>query len=224
MATTHPGLAAELMGDATKVMAGTGKKLRWKCRLGHTYEMTGNNRVSGQGCHQCAESGYNSAKPGVFYLVRRSGQFKVGIANLEAAAHKHSGRLVTHKRNGWSKCFTAYPLPGHKAQEFEKRVIKALKALGAKFGQDCQDDAFDGHTETWSAESFDVKGAAGFWRDFMELLAAADSTLVDDFWEAMDSCEIPQEIKAQVNEWSDRQTQESIDELREYFAGNSLAA
>lgn len=61
MATTHPALAVEFdplrnapFTPAT-VVAGTGKKLWWKCARGHEWETTGNSRVSGgTGCPTCA--------------------------------------------------------------------------------------------------------------------------------------------------------------------------
>ena len=64
-ATTHPELAAQAHGwDPTTVMAGTNKKLEWKCDLGHIWVATGGNRsFSGTGCPYCADKsvwkGYN---------------------------------------------------------------------------------------------------------------------------------------------------------------------
>ena len=55
MATTHPDLAKELVGDATKVSAGTHKKLDWMCvQCGHEWKATGANRKRGRGCPKCA--------------------------------------------------------------------------------------------------------------------------------------------------------------------------
>jgi len=66
MATTHPDLAAELVGtDPTTVFAGTNKVLQWRC-LGHGHEWrtSGNKRASnGQNCPYCGnqtlQPGYN---------------------------------------------------------------------------------------------------------------------------------------------------------------------
>lgn len=61
MATTHPLLAAEF--DSSKnapltpstVVAGTARKLWWRCAPGHEWETTGNSRASsGTGCPTCA--------------------------------------------------------------------------------------------------------------------------------------------------------------------------
>lgn len=70
MATTHPELASELVGvDPTSVIAGTNRKLLWRCPEGHEYQATGNTRTrrradgSHRGCPYCSNSqllvGYN---------------------------------------------------------------------------------------------------------------------------------------------------------------------
>lgn len=63
MATTHPVLAAELVGDPSVVVAGTTRKLEWCCPRGHRYASSGNARVRGRGCPFCANKrvlpGYN---------------------------------------------------------------------------------------------------------------------------------------------------------------------
>jgi Zn finger protein HypA/HybF involved in hydrogenase expression len=54
LAKTHPNLAVEYIGDSTKILAGTGKKLQWKCSTcSHEYEATGGHRLSGTGCPAC---------------------------------------------------------------------------------------------------------------------------------------------------------------------------
>jgi len=73
METTHPELAAEFHptknGDLTpnKVVAGTGRKLWWKCLEAedHEWEATGDNRVAGKGCPIC-HVGWNIATVRVF--------------------------------------------------------------------------------------------------------------------------------------------------------------
>lgn len=54
MATTHPELAAECLDDPTLFLAGTNKKLRWRCPRGHEYESPGVRRVRGTGCPYCS--------------------------------------------------------------------------------------------------------------------------------------------------------------------------
>jgi hypothetical protein len=54
LATTHPELAKEAHGwDPTSVLKNTGKKLVWKCELGHTWVSRSDNRVRGSKCPYC---------------------------------------------------------------------------------------------------------------------------------------------------------------------------
>jgi len=54
LAQTHPALAKEAHGwDPELVTAGSGKKLNWKCAIGHTWESTPGHRARGQGCPFC---------------------------------------------------------------------------------------------------------------------------------------------------------------------------
>jgi hypothetical protein len=49
LATTHPEIAAEAVDwDPTKVKAGTSKKLKWQCELGHQWITTPASRAGGQ--------------------------------------------------------------------------------------------------------------------------------------------------------------------------------
>ena len=57
LATTHPGLAAEMVdqGLATRLKAGSHKKVEWRCGKGHIWTNTINNRVEhDQGCPYCS--------------------------------------------------------------------------------------------------------------------------------------------------------------------------
>lgn len=61
MATTHPELARQFDTkknhgiSPSEVIAGTNKKLWWKCDLGHSWKVSGNNRVSfNSGCPVCS--------------------------------------------------------------------------------------------------------------------------------------------------------------------------
>jgi hypothetical protein len=55
MATTHPELATECLDDPKKHIAGTNKRLRWKCgRCGYKWTAQGNGRVAGKGCSCCS--------------------------------------------------------------------------------------------------------------------------------------------------------------------------
>lgn len=53
--TTNPELARELVGpDAERVTKGSGKKLKWRCRLGHEYLAAVSSRALGSGCPICS--------------------------------------------------------------------------------------------------------------------------------------------------------------------------
>lgn len=55
LATTHPHLAKESdQWDPTKVSKGFGKKLNWKCPIGHRYRETPNKRSRGDACPYCS--------------------------------------------------------------------------------------------------------------------------------------------------------------------------
>ena len=55
LSETHPELAKEAYGwDPTTVVAGTNKKLDWKCKQGHTWIASGVKRTAGQGCPVCS--------------------------------------------------------------------------------------------------------------------------------------------------------------------------
>jgi hypothetical protein len=64
LATTNPQLASEADGwDPKTVVAGTPKKLKWKCQNGHRWDAAGSTRVKGVGCPVCVNKevlvGYN---------------------------------------------------------------------------------------------------------------------------------------------------------------------
>lgn len=67
LSVTHPDLAKEACGwDPGLVTSGTGKKLSWKCSIGHTWETTPSHRLRGQGCPFCGNRklliGFNDLK------------------------------------------------------------------------------------------------------------------------------------------------------------------
>ncbi len=55
LATTHPELANSLVNaDPKKLTAGSGKKLLWKCTIGHITEAALYSKTNGNGCRICA--------------------------------------------------------------------------------------------------------------------------------------------------------------------------
>ncbi len=98
MAMTHPELALEYQGDATKIIAGTNKKLPWKCRTcEHEWETPGVNRTSGKGCAAC--NGF----------LHSDGRNSMAITHPELAAEYQGDATkviaTTEKRLLW-KCKT----------------------------------------------------------------------------------------------------------------------
>jgi hypothetical protein len=55
LATTHPDIASQAAGwDPKTVSRGSGKKLLWRCELGHEWNATVGNRARGEGCPICS--------------------------------------------------------------------------------------------------------------------------------------------------------------------------
>jgi len=87
MAVTHPELASEYQGDATKIIATTETKLPWKCgTCDNEWQAQGYNRVYGTGCPSCAESGFKPNEPAYCYLLKyvftdETIRYKQGISN-----------------------------------------------------------------------------------------------------------------------------------------------
>ena len=86
MAITHPDLAKEYLGDATKVMAGTNKKLDWKCSACNLeWKAQGSDRAGGTGCPSCSITGYDTSRIGYLYIHHYSDGgkdwLKCGITN-----------------------------------------------------------------------------------------------------------------------------------------------
>jgi Probable Zinc-ribbon domain len=154
MATTRPDLAAEAVGwDPTTFMAGTSKKLRWRCAAGHEYLCTGGNRIMGSGCPKCAKYGFDPLSPGWLYLmVHDEWQMQqVGISNVPET------RLGQHERHGWRPLDLVGPMDGTVARTWERAILAALEDLLA--GVDRSSEAgghFSGFTEAWPLAELDV--------------------------------------------------------------------
>lgn len=103
LASTHPELATQWHptrnGELTAkdYIAGTNKKIWWICDVGHEWKASGNKRVVGTGCPECATSGFDIGKPAIFYFIQNAdlAARKVGITNVG------TDRLAYFKRKGW---------------------------------------------------------------------------------------------------------------------------
>lgn len=158
LATTHPHLAAECLDDASTIVAGTPKKLRWRCgKCAYEWLAIGSSRVSGRGCPKCAKYGFDSSKPSFLYLIQRPGQFKYGISNHGAA------RLREHARNGWSVLETLDG-PGAMIWALESALDAGMRAKGIPTGRQAFREPFDGWTEAWNAVDLSVRSIRGLCR------------------------------------------------------------
>ena len=80
--TKFPDIAAEAYRwDPITTTAGSVQRKNWKCKEGHIYSSTINNRTNGKGCPTCAEHGFNPGKDAWFYLMQRPGEQQLGITN-----------------------------------------------------------------------------------------------------------------------------------------------
>jgi hypothetical protein len=96
LATTHPQIATEADGwDPRTTFAGSNKKYKWKCPLGHSYQSTPNGRaLAGHNCPICSNqkvlSGFND--------------LATMHPELAKEAHKWDPKSVvsgTHKKFAW---------------------------------------------------------------------------------------------------------------------------
>ena len=168
MATMRPDLAAEAMDfDPTTVMAGTGKKLRWRCHEGHEYLCTGGNRTMGTGCPKCAKYGFDPGSPGWLYLVTHDewDMQQVGITNVPDT------RLGQHARSGWALVELRGPMEGSIARAWEQAILKMLTThLEGTDRSSVEGGNFSGFTEAWPHAALKV-GSLG---DLMNLVDAED--------------------------------------------------
>jgi len=147
MATTHPELVAEAIFDPATVIAGTNRRLRWRCATGHEWTATGNSRAfRGTGCPDCAESGFKPGSLGWLYLLKHDNWVaqQIGISN------RPEQRLATHRRNGWTVLDLRGPMDGYLTQDWERDILRWLR----KRGVSASTGDFDGYTESWSLDDF----------------------------------------------------------------------
>ena len=153
LATTHPELAKEANGwDPRKVIAGSDKKLEWKCNQGHEWKVSPNNRTYGTGCPTCASFGYDPNKEAhIYFLIQPSWEvYQIGITNFP------NDRLKRHAKNGFELLELRGPMDGHKAQELETAVLRYLKSQNADLSPEYLAGKFDGYSESWTIDSFKV--------------------------------------------------------------------
>jgi len=152
--TTHPLISIEaVQWDPTTVTSGSNQKNWWKCSEGHEWEARVAERTSGHGCPSCAQNGFDPNKDGWLYFLKHPawGMLQIGITIVPA------DRLATHKRLGWEVLELRGPMDGHLTQQWERAILRMLKAKGADLSNANIAGKFDGYSEAWSKSTFEVK-------------------------------------------------------------------
>lgn len=153
--TTNPELATQWNHEKNKgvgpdsVTAFSGRKVWWRCSLGHEWTSTVANRSNGQGCPSCARTGFNPSKEGWLYFLQHPewNMQQIGISNVIEE------RLNRHFRNGWELAQIRGPMEGSLTASLERSALKALAKRGANLGKRGDVGQFDGFTESWSIAS-----------------------------------------------------------------------
>ena len=155
LVTTHPELAAEADGwDPATVSFGSSKRVKWKCKEGHTWRTTVGSRTreEASGCPSCATSGFNPSLPSYLYLLNNElwGLLQIGISNdLER-------RLKEHGEH-WDVIEIRGPMPGDVTRQWEKDILHALERRGVELSPEHIAGKFSGYTEAWVQEEFPAK-------------------------------------------------------------------
>ena len=153
LATTNPELAAQADGwDPTTLTEGSGKKVAWRCELGHSWSASIGNRSNGRGCPTCAQNGFDPNKPGWLYLIENDAldMLQIGISNFPV------DRLGQHSKRSWESKEVRGPIEGHLAQQLETAILHAVERRGAVLGHKADIKKFDGYSEAWTKDSLKV--------------------------------------------------------------------
>ncbi len=158
LATTHPILAKQIVGTNPKTLvAGTNRKVKWKCSEGHYWLATVHSRSSSgmqRGCPTCAPGGgFDPNDPGFLYLLEHPywNMFQIGITNSP------DDRLKNHRKLGWELLEIRGPMDGHLTPQWETAILRMLKTKGADLSNKEIAGKFDGYSEAWSKSTFPVK-------------------------------------------------------------------
>lgn len=156
LATTHPELAKEANGwDPSQIVAGYAKKLRWKCEFGHMWNATGHDRSRGDetGCPSCTNTGFDPNLPSYLYFLKQPDweMYQIGITN------NFQRRMMEHQKNDWELIELRGPMDGHLTQQWERAILRMLKARGADLSNAKIAGKFDGYSEAWSQSTFEAK-------------------------------------------------------------------
>jgi len=144
--TTHPLIADQASGwDPTSLTAGSGKKVEWRCEVGHVWKTDPAHRTAShaRGCPSCAVPGYDPNKSGWVYLLHSDarGLLQVGISNVPQQ------RLAKHRGNGW-EVLDLQKFRGDDAYRIEQTILRAIRSRGFGLPR-TRNGGFDGYTESW---------------------------------------------------------------------------
>ena len=77
--------------------------------------------------------------------------YQIGITNVP------DDRLNRHNRHGWEVMELRGPMDGHLTQQWETAILRMLKAKGADLSNSKIAGKFDGYSEAWSKNTFEVR-------------------------------------------------------------------
>lgn len=133
--TLFPDIAAEwhaeLNGELTpdNIVSGSWTRVWWQCPNDstHAYLTRVVNRTSNKqnGCPTCAQTGFDSSSPGVFYVLENSSLAakKVGITN----GNREHSRLKLFQQAGWDIVFIQQSTDGRQILELETRMLRWIR-------------------------------------------------------------------------------------------------
>jgi hypothetical protein len=152
IATLFPDVARDADGwDPTTLVAGSNKKVRFKCDQGHHWMAVINDRTYGlKGCPTCAKAGFDPNKDGWLYFLNHPDWelFQIGITN------NPNKRVGTHQKSGWEIIEIRGPMDGHLCQKWETDILRALRKSGAHLSPADVAGKFDGYSEAWTKSSY----------------------------------------------------------------------
>jgi hypothetical protein len=157
--TTHPELAKEAhKWDTSTVMAGSKKKVKWRCSKGHIWSTSvyvRTRKMRPAGCPTCAPSGFDANLEGWLYLIKHEnkGLLQIGISNYPKE------RVALHRGRGWVLLGLTGPMKGSEARNLEKRTLITIRKKGARILPKTV-EKFDGYTESWSRSTLPVTSIA----------------------------------------------------------------
>ena len=155
LATTNPELISEVDGwDPSEFLSGARIKKGWKCAEQHKWETSISARTGTKksGCPTCAKYGYDINSDGFLYFLEHTDweMYQIGITNVPDI------RLARHKKKGWQIIELRGPMDGLLTQKWETSILQMLKAAGADLSNPNIAGKFDGYSEAWSKETFQV--------------------------------------------------------------------